>query len=298
MVMENEGLASTDWTSTVPHPFGPAPGGAMSGLASTRWTSTVATPFGPAPGGGRLGGVYDSGFAAERVVPPTQVHPDELVLAERFKIQVTRKDTPGNPAMVVSMRYTDKGLLTKSVLDKQVKELLAKSGFRVSKNTLWQRTPVSWRWERSGTIYYPVVASGPLEGLRYAGNAIELPVIDPTDKALAQLPGTIDIYTIAITSKDWSLDDADAARALTLIKQAIINMERFNAYQSVAAVVRGVETSVFDGKASPVAKEPKGEGKAVEPMQAGMVKAGLGVGLLGALALLLLSKKPGEGEVI
>lgn len=294
MVMENEGLAKSKWTSTVPHPFGPAPGGGTGGLGSTRWTSTVPTPFGPAPGGGSFGGVFESGFAAETVGDPTeQMHADELVLAKRWSIDVTRKQAPGVPSMVVSLRFTDKGTLTKDVLDKHVKALLAKSGFRVSRNTLWQRTPVQWRWERSGTIYYPVISSGPLEGLRYAGNAIELPVYDPTDKALAQLPGTINIYTIALTSKNWDLTDADGARAITLIKQAIVNMQPYNAYSKVAAVLRGVETSVF-GSTPPPGKSPD----ETQPVQASMMKAGMGIGLLGALALLLLSKKPGEGEVL
>ena len=279
MVMENEGLASTDWTSTVPHPFGPAPGGGTGGLASTRWTSTVPTPFGPAPGGGRMGGMYESGFAAERV--GQGIDPDYLIRVQQDLV-VTRKDTPGVPSMVVSMRYTDSGTLTKEILDKHIQAMLSKSDLRVSTKTLWQRTPVTWRWKMDGAIYYPIIASGPLEGTRYSGNAIELPVLNPTDVLLAKLPSAINIYTIAITSKNYDLTDGDAARALTLIKQASRDMARYDAYKTMAVVVRGVETSVFAGKVQPKPVDPT-----VDPTPTTGPNTGVAVGL-GLRALLAL----------
>ena len=241
-----------------------------------------------------MGGMYESGFAAERVTEVGFNIDEEKVLGKQFNIEVTHKETPGVPSMVVSIRYTDKGTLTKEVLDQNIQALLKKSGFKVSANTLWQRTPVVWRWqmlEGSG-VYFPVVASGPLEGTRYAGAAILLPAANPTDVMLAKLPTTMDIYTIALTSEKYDLSVGDAARALTLIKQGLVNMNRYDGYYRLAVVMRGVETSVFSGAVQARPVDPN-----VDPPTPGL-NTGVVVGL-GLLALLALytATRDQEGAV-
>jgi hypothetical protein len=139
--------------------------------------------------------------------------------------------------------------------------------------------------EGSGTYYsgayYPVVASGPLAGTKYAGAASEPLVANPTDVMLAKLPTTMDIYTIALTSEKYDLSVGDAARALTLIKQGLVNMNRYDSYYSAAAVMRGVETSVFSGAVQARPVDPN-----VDPPTPGL-NTGVVVGL-GLLALLAL----------
>ncbi len=225
-------LGTARWTSTNPHPFAPAPGGGMGGLASTRWTSTVPTPFGPAPGAGSMGEVYNSGFAAQPVADPS-ISLEPEVITSKGPITVVhgpRKDGE-TPSLVISMRFTDRGAITQELLDKQIHAFLKTTGFKVSKAASFKAVNVSWRWGKMGAeaagdvaLYVPEVASGPYAGLRYAGAAYPEPLYQPSPQTLARMPRQIWVYTMAVTSAHNTMSDGDAAQALTLLKQAMINL--------------------------------------------------------------------------
>ena len=158
MVME---LGAARWTDNGPQPFRTAPGG---GLAATRWTSTVPTPFGPAPGGGRLGGMFESGFAAEEAVPTGEgpgIVMDPIKVLGKGPFTVKREQVKAGevPSMVVRMRYTDRGSLTQGTLDASVRALLKTAGFKVSLASSFKPLNVTWRYEHDAPadFYFPVI---------------------------------------------------------------------------------------------------------------------------------------------
>ena len=244
-------LGAAKWTSNTPHPFSKAPG---AGLGSTRWTSTVPTPFGPAPGGGMGGGMFESGFAAQ----PQSIDMDAERILAKGPFSVKKEEvTPGDiPSMVIRFRYTDRGSLTKAQLDTNVKAFLKKAGYKVSKASSFKPVNVTWKWgtigvEASGDVplYVPVVATPPpYEGLRYAGSVFGAPLYAPDAKALSPMPNQIWVYTVAITSAADTMTDGESAQALTLLKQAMINMAPANAYATVLATLRGCPRDVFGKK--------------------------------------------------
>jgi hypothetical protein len=260
MVME---LGSSRWTDNSPHPFGPAPGGGTGGLASTRWTSTVPTPFGPAPGGGSFGAVYDSGFAADKVVDfGTE---DEIIVNADWKIHVTKKQVAAGkiPSMVLQFFITDRGLADKALLDKHIHSLLQQAGNLVSLQTSFNSEPVTWVWKKEEEVpgfafYYPVVEQpAKWAGLRYSGSALDSSAIhDPTDEMLKRLPNHVFIYTMAVTSPNKSMEDGDSAQILTLVKQGLIDINKSGAGLSaqIAGTVTGCPESVFKRKTPPVVK--------------------------------------------
>jgi hypothetical protein len=258
MVMENEGFASTDWTSTRPHPFGPAPGGGMRGLAAPKWTSNSPRPFARAPGAG-VGGFHDSGFAADRAAD--EVTLDPLLVLGKGPFTVKREPIGGGmvPSMLVQMYYTDRGTLTKERLDTQVRDLFKKAGYRTSRATSFASLPVSWRWHHvaQGDFYYPVIsAPANIAGMRYSGSALSLPVYEASADDLARLPRTINVYTIAVTSGHQTMSDGDAAQTLTLLKQAMVNMASAGGYAHVVATIKGAPQDVFERPEKPLLASP------------------------------------------
>jgi hypothetical protein len=252
-------LGATRWTSNTPRPFARAPGGGMG---------TVATPFGRLPAGGRLGGVFESGFAAEAVGPAASnvvMNPEKILVNSRL-FTVKREPVTGNdvPALVARFRYTDRGTLTKEVLDAKVAGLMKKAGFKVSTVTSFKGVNVTWRWEKIGAeaagdvpIYVPVVAA-PAEyaGLRYAGSAFRQSLYAPDDKVLASMPNQLWIYTVAFTSAHDSMADGEAAQALTLLKQAVADMEGSESYGTILATLRGCPRELFGPVIGPVIPKP------------------------------------------
>ncbi len=228
-------------------------------LGSTRWTSTSATPFGPAPGGG-IGQLHDSGFSAQRTGEPGTVMDPLLVLGRGpFTVRRQTVSVGETPAMVIQFRYTDRGALTKAQLDQQVQDFLKKAGYKVSRTTSFKPQSVTWRWEhdKQADFYFPVV-DGPaaLSGMRYAGNAVSLPVYQASADLLAKLPNSIYLYTVAVTSPVNEMNDGNAAQVLTLLKQAMVNMAPADAYANVLATLKGVPASLFGPvkRAVPLAK--------------------------------------------
>ena len=265
MVME---LGSTRWTDNSPHPFGPAPG---SGMAGTRWTSTVPHPFAPAPGAGLSAykAEYTSGFAAEPAdglvpaPPPGQsgVTMDPILVLGKGPFAVRKEPIKPDevPSMVVHFRYTDRGGLTKAMMDKGLHAFLKKAGFKVSKATKLQSVPVTWRWEydKQADFYFPVVLTPKdMSGMRYSGSAVSLPVYTADADTLAKLPRQIWVYTFAVTSAHETMTDGEAAQVVTLLKQAMVNMAKYNAYANVELVVKGAPRGVFGSRPAQTMPQP------------------------------------------
>lgn len=250
-------LGSTKWTSNTPHPFSRAPG---AGLGSTKWTSNTPHPFARAPGGGM--GLASSGFEAQE----QSIDMDEERIESLGPFTVERQEIkPGDiPSMVIKFRYTDRGTLTKAKLDAKVKTFLAQSGYRTSKASSFQPANVTWKWgtigvEASGDVplYVPVVATpSPYAGIRYSGNKFGAPMYTPDMNVLAPLPNQIWIYTVVITSSADTMTDGESAQALTLLKQAMVNMAPALAYSTVLITLRGCPLGVFKTKlaSTPLAK--------------------------------------------
>jgi hypothetical protein len=210
------------------------------GLGSTRWTSTVPTPFGPAPGGGSFGGVYNSGFAATRNGEVLQTESGQSAYVEMEAERISAKGpftviegpkVAGEvPSIVVNMRFTERGSLTQEALDKNVLDLLRTAGFRTSKKSTLKSVAVRWTWGRIGAeaagdvpFYAPEVADGPYKGLRYAGPKLTGPgFYEPEPRVLSSMPPTIWVYSLAATSAHSTMSDGEAAQALTVLKQALI----------------------------------------------------------------------------
>ena len=231
-------------------------------LGSTKWTSNNPHPFSRAPGGG-MGALHETGFAAQDQSIDMDMDSERILAKGPFKVQ-RLPVTPGDiPSMLISFRYTDRGSLTKQLLDAKVKAFLQKASFRVSKSSSFKPVDVTWKWgtmgkEASGDVplYVPVVASpGAYEGLRYSGNLFSAPLYAPDAKALAPLPNQIWVYTMVITSQTETMSDGESAQALTLLKQAMINMSKANAYATVLITLRGCPRKIFGPKSGPAIKK-------------------------------------------
>lgn len=229
-------------------------------LGSTRWTSNTPHPFSRSPGaGGRsLRGLHESGFAAE-TLPASTVLPDIHVIPKQWPFAVKQEPVGAGmiPSIVIRMRYTDRGTLTQAVLDKNIYQYLEKNGFKVSAATSFKPVRVTWKWmhDTQADFYYPVVAT-PVElaGLRYAGNAVTLPVYSADPKVIAKLPSEIYVYTMAATTPapgGGTMTDAEAARVLSFVRQAMMDMASAGGYAHVLFTTRGCPCEVF-GSCQPV----------------------------------------------
>jgi len=194
-----------------------------------------------------------SGFSAD-LEPSVLDFDDEKVIAQP-DIEVTREPVRGAdiPAMLIKLRYTDRGGISKGILDAQVKGLFQRTGYKTSLATSFVPVNVLWRWERLRTeatgdreLYIPVVAGGPYQGLRYSGSAYPEPLYQPNADTLAKMPNQIWVYTVAVTSARNTMSDAEGAQVVTLLKQAIVNMYGSGASLSARATQRGCPLSVFD----------------------------------------------------
>ena len=216
-------------------------------LGSTRWTANTPRPFARAPGSG-MAALHESGFA---VSPAGGVEMDPILVLGKGPFTVVREPvaTGTVPSLVARFRYTDRGTVTQAVLDKQIKGLLDASKLRTSRATSFKAEKVTWKWEKAtdgAVFYYPVVATpASMAGMRYSGNHVSLPVYEPTDAVLGQLPNEVWIYTIAVTSAQNSMTDAEAAQVLTLLKQAMVNMANTQSYANVLITLRGCPPEVF-----------------------------------------------------
>ncbi len=225
-----------------------------SNLGSTRWTSNSARPFARSPGAGTQG---LSGFAA---TPATIQGDDIQVLAKKWAIEVSRVDNTvkdGIPAMLVQLRFTDRGTLALvSQLDAQILPPLKAAGFKISKSTSFSPIAVTWTKQALGSdLYYPVVASpAELAGIKYAGNAVTLPwtsaqAVSPSE--LAKLPSNIYVYTFAVTGKDNLMTDAQGAAVLSSLHDWL-QKQQAGAYMTGKATLMNVSKGVFPS-ISPVA---------------------------------------------
>jgi hypothetical protein len=237
-------------------------GGAVGGFESTRWTSTAATPFGPAPGAGRGLG-YTSGFHAAPV-NPNAIQMDPLLVLGKGPFTVKREPflAGETPSMVVRFIFTDRGATTQGVLDASVKAFLKNAGFKASKATSFKPESVTWRWQidPGGTFYYAIVQTPEKwKGMRYAGGAVGSgPVYEPSAALMAKLPTQLWVYTVAFTSGQSTMSDSDGARAITLLKQAMVNMAdaKMQSYAHVHVVVRSCPGSLFENGDKPVPVPP------------------------------------------
>jgi len=209
-------------------------------------------------GGGRFGGMFEEGLAAEPVPSPDITLEPERILAKGPFTVKREAITPGDtPSLVVRMRYTDRGTLTQKQLDDNVKALLKKSGFKTSIASSFKPQDVTWRWGTIGkeaagdvVLYVPEVSSPPAyEGIRYAGSLFPNPLYDPSANVLATMPNQIWVYTVAVTSGRSTMTDGDAAQALTLLKQAMVNMAPAGGYASVLITLRGCPPGLFEAPA-------------------------------------------------
>jgi hypothetical protein len=197
---------------------------------------------------------FTSGFAATPVVPdPTpgsNVVMDPIKVLGKGPFTVRREDAPAGtiPSMVVRFRFTDRGTLTKAVLDAQVHKFLKNAGFKVSVASSLKPVPVTWKWEHEpqADFFFPVVSQpAALTGMRYSGNAIVLPAHSRDPEAMKRLPKEIWVYTMAVTSAHDTMTDGDAAQVVTLLKQSMVSMVPHNAYSHVELTLRGCPASVF-----------------------------------------------------
>lgn len=221
-------------------------------LGSTRWTSNSARPFARSPGAGTQG---LSGFAA---TPATIQGDDILVTAKKWAFEVVRLPVEAGkiPSMLLQLRFTDRGTYSfVGQLDAQILPALKKAGFKTSKATSF--TPIGVQWTRAalgGDLYYPVVSSpAELAGLRYSGNAVTLPwtAAQSTDATeLSKLPSNIYVYTVAVTSNDNTMTDAQGAQVLSVIHTWLQN-QTAGAYMTGKATLLGSDPSVFPGPVTP-----------------------------------------------
>ena len=243
-------------------------------FGSTRWTSNTARPFAPAPGAGLgrvrrssgLRGYHNTGFAADELVPVTEFVFENQRVTVPSTFTVRRKPLESGliPSMLVRMRYTDRGTLTKARLDADVYDFIKRAGYKVSRASSFDPTPVTWRWQAeapgavgapqvfsqeqapAGAYYQPVVATPPeLAGIKYFGSQLAGLLSSPEPAVLNRMPSEMYIYTFAVTSSRNTMSDAEAAQALTLIKQAMVNMASARGYATVEATLLGSPSNVF-----------------------------------------------------
>jgi hypothetical protein len=244
---------------------------------STKWTSTVPTPFGPAPGAGlgvmrrKLANVnYDRGFAVSGL-GEEYVLPDEIL---RVKGPFTVSEQPvmaGQvPAALLQLVFTDRGAANQGALDQGIYTMLGANGFRLSNATRFYPIDVTWVWRKqpapdktSPALYFPVVANPPgtqgamLNGMVYSGSAISTAqLMDahfmPTPELLAKLPKQVWLYSFAITGPNNQFGAADGAKALTVMKTAWgKTLPDLSASAYGYMTLLGADPSIFE-KSSPV----------------------------------------------
>lgn len=248
MVMEIGTLGSTRWTDNSPRPFARSPGAGMGAFATPR--RKVHPGF---------SGLHESGFAAEDAVPagtPTITMDPTLVLGTGPFTVIKQTVGAGQiPSLLIKFYYTDRGALTQDMLDQQVKAFVKAAGFKVSRATSFVPMAVNWKWEHDtqADFYYPVVSSpAAITGMKYSGNAVQLPVYTADASVLAKLPNSIYVYTLAVTSGNNTMTDGEAAQVLTLLKQAMVNMASANGYANVNLILLGSPPEVFEEPSKPV----------------------------------------------
>lgn len=228
----------------------------------TRWTSNNPAPFSRAPGAGRGLGEdisrrprqaattdFESGFAAEPADSELVFSPQLVKAAKPFVVKKLPVSQGEVPAALIQFYLTDRGGMNQERFDKGVRDRLRAEGFKTSRATRFEPLQVSWKWERKDDFYFPVVAApASVAGLRYAGNALKLPVYNPSSADLAKLPTQLYRYTVAVTSAQNQMSDADAAKVLTVLTQALsMILTPAQAYAKVYVTLRGSVPSVFDG---------------------------------------------------
>jgi hypothetical protein len=238
----------------------------------TRWTSNNPAPFSRAPGGGRGLGEdisrrprqaattdFESGFAAEPADSEMVFSPQLVKAAKPFVVKKLPVAQGEVPAALVQFYLTDRGGMSQERFDTGVGDRLRAEGFVTSRASRFEPLQVSWKWERKDDFYFPVVsAPAGIAGLRYAGNAIKLPVYNPSSADLASLPTQLYVYTMAVTSAQRQMTDADAAKLLTVLTQTLsTTLSAAQAYAKVYVTLRGSDPAVFDGPKpgpTPIAK--------------------------------------------
>lgn len=239
---------------------------------STKWTSTSALPFGPAPGAGlaytegkarrprRKATIdFESGFAAEPA--------DEITFEdERIEGKWVVREKPVLQGQIASalvqLYFTDRGTLTQSKLDSSVLKAVKAAGFRASRAVKLEQVAVRWKWQHEPDFYYPVVTTpSNIAGLKYAGNALRLPVYNATSSDLAKLPGRIYVYTFAATSAKNTMTDAESAKLLSTLKASLGGiLGPAGAYAAPYFTRLGSPPEVFEGASGAGAGSGSGSG--------------------------------------
>jgi hypothetical protein len=264
-------MDGTRWTNNSPRVFARAPG---SGLGSVSWTDNSPRVFARSPGAGmglwpgpknhplNNNGPYGlvltrgddlSAFEAQAVDPRTQLAVDEDRIEARwrgFDVSVQPIEKGKVPSMLVKFYFTDRGVLTQAQLDAQLPAELKKAGLKVSSQTKLEAVPVTWRWQREGDMYYPVVSlPAQLAGTRYAGLAFNTSAGDqfkrPTAERLAALPSAVYVYTFVVTGTDNTFSDASGAATLSVMRSWLSKSPAGASSPGGAAVVLGSDASIF-----------------------------------------------------
>ena len=232
---------STRWTSNTPRPFGPAPGAGVGafGDATVRRSRRKASLRG-----------FESGFAAE---PADEITFEEERVEGKWVVREKPVLQGQIASALVQLYLTDRGTLTQSKLDGSVLKAVKAAGFKASRAVKLETVGVSWKWQHEPDFYYPIVSVPKnLAGLKYAGNALKLPVYSPTSSDLAKLPGRIYVYTFAATSTQNTMSDAEAAKLLSVLKAALGGiLGPAGAYAAPFFTRLGSPPEVFDGPVGP-----------------------------------------------
>lgn len=246
---------------------------------STKWTSNSPLPFGPAPGAGRgafgegisrrarrrqtIAG-FDSGFAAE---PADEVTFSEEHVEGKWVVREKPVLQGQIASALVQLYLTDRGTLTQSRLDSTVLKAVKAAGFKASRAVKLEQVAVTWKWAHEPDFYYPVVAAPKnLAGLKYAGNALKLPVYTPLSSDLAKLPGRIFVYTFAATSAQETMTDAEAAKLLSVLKASLGGiLSPAGAYAAPYFTRLGSPPEVFEGGSGSSSSGAGTGGSAGEP---------------------------------
>jgi hypothetical protein len=232
-------------------------------LGSTKWTSTVPTPFGPAPGAGLGDGVqrrprraattdYESGFAADPVT--TEYTFSKASIAQGLDKSYVAKTQPvaqGQiPAALVQLYFTDRGTATKTLLDRGVFDVMRSAGFQVSRTTKFDPLLVQWKKQNiPGTDFFRAVVASPasIAGMMYGGSALGDEQI-ATDATMVNLPNSIYVYTFAVTTAKDTFTDAEGAKLLTLLKQTLGRvLPASGGYAAKHVTLMGAAPDVFIG---------------------------------------------------
>jgi hypothetical protein len=233
-------------------------------LESTRWTSNSPRPFARAPGAGLGDGIvrrprraattsYESGFAAD----PVGGEQEPIRVLGSWPVTVTKKAVLQGeiPAALVQLYFTDRGTVSQTALDEGIYKRVREGGFKVSRASKFEPVAVKWAWKHDtqADFYYPVVSSpAKLAGMKYAGNAIQLPAYNAAPSDLAKLPSKLYVYTFAVTTKENVFSDGDGAKLLSLLRMTLGNtLPVTKAYANVHVTLLGSKPSVFNGGVTP-----------------------------------------------